>query len=753
MYNKRSKLSARNMSSCLAFTAFAFGCTTLSAAVIEEIIITAQKREQNLSDVGISVTAFSGDQIKELGLTSTQQIDQHTPGLMVTDYGGGVTTVFTIRGSSQLDFSDQQEPPVAVYVDETYNSYLAGVGFNFYDLDRIEILRGPQGTLFGRNATGGLAHLISRRPSQEYEGYVDLSVAEYGKVRVEAAAGGPLTDTLSGRLSLMSDKDDGYVKNREGGGLLKVNNNSGRAQLLFEPSEDLSLLLSARWSIDDGNGQGWHIQRAVTDFGGAAGLTGDGLVKLATSEQHQVFCGQLGYPVPALGSTDCLGFKEPADGVHKVGVDQSGDFEREHYGTTAKLEWKIGEVILSSITNYQDFSKDYLEDTDGTAAPLFEFFQNMDSNQFSQELRLAGENETLNWVTGIYYLNIDGTFNAGSNLSGLFGFDNENNYELETTSYAVFGQAEYDISKTLTALTGFRWTEDKKDYLFNVSCTEQASGTCDAWFAGTVQQTGFNGKRSEGEWSGMLELDWRPNNDWLVYGKLSRGNKAGGFNGSSIAFFAPEETEFDSEILTSYELGFKGELMDGGARVNASVFVYDYKDFQTFTTLGASYLLFNIDAKMTGAEVEFIVNPADGLEFLFGVSVMDSEQIDLVYPDGVSRNPPTPNTPELSINGLARYEWSALGGQVAAQIDFNYVDERSLNAVPHPALFADSYFVANAKLGWTSANEHWGVDLWVKNLGDEDYQTTVFDASTFTGVTLEAYGSPRWAGVNINYQW
>ena len=262
-------------SSLLLMGVLGVASMTAHAVVLEEVIVTAQKREQSIQDVGISITAFSGEQIKQLGFTSTQEIDQQTPGLMVTDYGNGVTTVFTVRGSSQLDFADHQEPPVAVYLDGAYNSYLSGVGFMFYDLERIEVLRGPQGTLFGRNATGGLVQLITAKPTREFEAYVELTGGEYGKRRFEGAVSGPITDTVSGRLSLFFDHDDGFIENRIGDDLLNTDNQSGRAQLLFEPNEDVSLLISGRWAIDDVNGQGYSVTQAVTSE--------DGLVRLSTS--------------------------------------------------------------------------------------------------------------------------------------------------------------------------------------------------------------------------------------------------------------------------------------------------------------------------------------------------------------------------------------------------------------------------------------------------------------------------------------
>ncbi len=184
---------------------------TGSSQVLEEIVVTAQKREQALQDVGISVTAFSGDQLRELGMTNTQQLQEHVPGLLVTGFGGGATTVFTVRGSGQLDFGDQQESPVAVYIDGAYNSYIAGVGFNFFDLERVEVLRGSQGTLFGRNATGGLVHLITAKPTREFEGYGEFTAGENDKIRFEGAVGGPISDSLAGRLSIAYENDDSYM--------------------------------------------------------------------------------------------------------------------------------------------------------------------------------------------------------------------------------------------------------------------------------------------------------------------------------------------------------------------------------------------------------------------------------------------------------------------------------------------------------------------------------------------------------------
>ena len=730
--------------------------------ILEEVLVTAQKREQNLSDVGISVTAFSGEQLKGLGMTSTTQLDDQTPGLMVTDIAGG-TTAFTIRGSSQLDFADHQEPPVAVYSDDVYNSYLAGVGFSFFDVERIEVLRGPQGTLFGRNATGGLVHIVSAKPTRENEGYIELTGGEFGQIRTEGVLSGPLGETLAGRLSITYEDTDGYQENRIGDDLNDVNNFSGRAQLLFDPSDDLSIHVSGRWSTDDTNGQGYNLRPGLTDIGGIPGLPGDGLVHEGTVAQQNAFCAGFfgpGFPIVP-GATDCFGFTEPDDGDNKVAVNETGFFKRDHYGFTGKIEWQISDNLkLVSITDWQDFSKRYLEDTDSTPADLFTFPQDMDSNAISEELRLHGDSERLKWVAGFYYLNIDSDYRSGTNTFNCCLFQFDNTFQLETETYAFFAQGEYEFSPQFSFIGGLRWTEDKKDFGATPICNSAGPGAafglpadpCPFFFGG-LAQTGppIVDSRTEGEWSGVFELDWRPNDDWLIYAKYSRGNKAGGYNaGAAMLFDTATALEFQSEVLTSYEGGFKATLFDGKARLNASVFYYDYKDFQSFSQQGANLVVFNTDAKNVGTEIELIANPLEGWEFLFGLSLQDAKQKDVPF-GPTTRDRPMPNAPDVTFNGLGRYEWPIFNGTMAAQVDFNYVDDRVLNGIDHPGLFDGSYIVANARLGYATEDGKWEASVWVKNLNDANYVPTLFDISIFTGTIIDAPNAPRWFGGTIKY--
>ena len=233
----------------VAFTIFlSFVSVVARAAVLEEIIVTAQKRSQNVQDIGIAITAITGEQMEALGYTNAQQVSAMAPGVSTVQPNGEANYSIAIRGVSSSDFTTNVESPVAVYLDEVYISQASGTGFALFDMQRVEILRGPQGTLFGRNATGGLVHFVSRKPSQDTDGYVKVTAGEYNQIKFEGALGGALSESLSARLSVSTHHNDGYITNRLGKDLNNANDKSWRLQLLATPSAEVEFLLSARGS-------------------------------------------------------------------------------------------------------------------------------------------------------------------------------------------------------------------------------------------------------------------------------------------------------------------------------------------------------------------------------------------------------------------------------------------------------------------------------------------------------------------------
>jgi iron complex outermembrane receptor protein len=736
----------------LIASAAACSAQVAMAAELEEIVVTAQKREQLLQDVGVSIAAFSGDRLRELGLASTTDLGQKTAGLVITEFAGVPSvSVFTIRGVSQNDFQDHHEGPNAVYVDGVYTSFLGGIGQQMYDVDRVEVLRGPQGTLFGRNATGGLVHVVNRRPSRSFDGYADLTLGEHGLVQFEGAIGGALGETVSGRLSVASNRHDPLVENRIGPDVYDANDYSGRAQLLFQPTDAVDLLLSVTASrTDDVHAGGHHARPAFFD---PTGAFDDGRTNFANPEQHVAFCAAAFGTVVAPDTTDCFGYREPDDDPFTGSFDNPGKFDREFYSVSATLDWRFSSFTLTSISNFQTIDKVYSADTDSSPIESGDLANAQDSDQFSQELRIAGEGDDFRWVAGLYYLSIDGDFVTESLARDTFDLHGVNSYTTETESFAVFAQAEYDFTDTITGIFGARWTEDDASMDFRPTCIGFGCTILLAPFPDSAQVVGFKGSQSSGEPSAKLQVNWKPDADWLLYAGVTRGTKAGGFTATSLLTLPPEALPFEPEKLTSYEVGFKSTLFDRRLQLNASAFYYDYEDYQAYTWAGVSADIFNADAEVTGGEIELSARPWEGWQFDFGVSLLDATVKDIALPSGRIADQKMPQAPDLSMNGLVRYEWPAFGGKLSAQVDANYVGERVFDTLNHEVLTGGSYTLANARLGYASGNSPWEVAVFCRNFTDEQFVVTAFDISFLNGTVSNAINAPRWFGGEFRYRW
>jgi len=718
-----------------------------AAQILEEVVVTAQKREQASQDVGISMTALSGKVLENLGMTQTEDLPMQTPGLTFSGYGGGVTTVFTIRGSGQLNFSDAYEPPVAVIQDGAYNSFIGGVGNAFFDLERVEVLRGPQSTLFGRNATGGVIQLISKRPEATPSFNASLTGGSLGLFRAETAFGGAIGENLSARAALFAERDGGYMKDRNGDDLNNTKNISGRLQFLYKPREDISFHLLGRFSTDNTRTQGY-----VTKPG--AVLANNAVVANPTRAVFNSFCTGLVGSAPPPGSITCFGHVEPDNDPYTLATDRKGTFDRDHYGVTGTLDWKIGNAVsLVAITDYQDFNKAYLnEDSDGTPLDLFTFDQSQKAKQFSQELRFQGDHDGFRWIAGGYYLNIDSSFVVDNGLVFVPVFFGGTATQ-KTETWAGFGQIEVDLAPRVTAIAGLRWTTDRKNARV-VSTVDKIANNVRCLPGDVVQFCGPYGRsRTEDKWSGVVELDYRVTDDVLLYAKATRGVKAGGFNVNSIFFFNANEFEFGGETLDSLEGGVKSVFWDGRARFNASVYHYDYKDFQTFTVQGTSTKVFNINARNTGAEIEAALSPVDGLELSLGAAVQDAKQLKLASAYGGVRDRPMPNAPDFSLSALVRYTWPAWTGNAYVQGDVAYSGKRTLDAIDNPAAYSPASTTLNARAGWDMADDRFGLDLWVRNVTDEEVVNFYADTSTIFGGIIYGYAPPRTFGATLRFKY
>lgn len=727
-----------------------------SANVLEEVIITAQKREQSLQDVGISVSAFSGDQLKQLGYTNTTDITAQTPALNFSSWSPSLTFL-NIRGVAQSDFADHHEPPNALYIDEAYVSSMGAVEAQMFDLERVEVLRGPQGTLFGRNATGGLLHLLSTKPSEEFEAYAEVTFAEYEQVKLEGAVGGALTDSILGRLSIATNRHDGWLDNRTGEDLGDAESYAIRGQLLFDLSEGSDLLLKLHHSEYNANGAAYSFA--------ANGVGPNGLGVTLDRTELGTFVDFFGNTFQTCPGCNAHWYTEP-DGDRRTGsVDEVGDFDRSITGMTGKFTMSIGDVELTSITDYLVIHKDYLEDTDASPVVIVRFFTDQNLKQFSQEVRLHAEKDRFNWTAGAYYLDIDNDTASGLapiNIAPFLGLNFPGAFvplntgfvaNTSTESWALFGHAEYDLSSKVTLIAALRYTEDEKtaDYTLSDDTPPPPFGPGPVFQQFNSHTSPFATQEFENV-AAKVEIDWKPTDDLLLYASYNRGHKAGSFNYPFIGPVNFSALSHDEEVLTSIEAGFKGTFQDGRIRLNVSAFYYDYKDHQASFFVNLSNIIGNVDAEAYGLEAELVVSATDRLEFMLGASFEETETKDVGMPDGSVQDRELSFVPDFTLNGLARYTWPMAKGNLTAQVDFNYSDDYCFTVVCHFSERADSYVVGNARLTYTASDEKWSVSAFVRNLGDTDYRIYATDAS-FVGFHTDVLNPPRWFGATFSYYW
>lgn len=730
------------------------------SGVLEEIIVTAQKREQSLQDVGIAVTAFTGEQIEQLGFTNTTDIVAMTPGLHYTVPNAESSQInFFLRGVGLNDFADANENPVAVYVDDVYRPAMGGLSFQLFDVERVEVLRGPQGTLFGRNTTGGLVHFVSRRPTEEPDGYVNATVGDFSQVKLEGALGGAISDSVAGRLSLAMNKHDGWTENRAGPDYNETDAKAARAQLLFTPTDTVGILLNGWWSDNDASVGAWQHQATRFNADGQS-------VPLGPNEQDMsVDCNadtvlDAGDLRPAPG-TDCFGYRD-TDGDPWAGeFDRDGRVEVETSGLAANLDWQLGDFNLTSITAFQTVERLQSEDTEASPFPLIMPTFAAETDTITQELRIGSDGEAFRWLAGLYYFDNEVKGHYTLDLTNLgFIFFNAN-YTQETDSLALFGQVEFDLAEQWTLIAGVRVENEEKtlDYL-NVD----ESGLFDLIFGSPLafdfsqQSVGDLAQHDNDSVSGKLELDWRPNDNLLLYGSVSQGTKSAGFNVGFLdqtflfASNTPETIPFGEETLRSYEIGFKSTIMDGRARLNGSAFYYDYEDFQTFRFEVLNQVIFNTDAEVSGAELELQASPGEGWDVALGLSVLDATAEGIPDPAG---GPPRERdmvaSPDLSANALVRYAWPAFGGELAVQAWASYQDELFYDIQNVPVSREDGYTVGNLRLAYSSGDERWQLAAFAHNITDEEYLSYTFDFTGTFGFNQQAYGPPRWIGVSLQY--
>lgn len=721
------------------------------ATALEVIEVTAQKRSQSIQAVGVSVTALSGDQMDALGLDSTQEITQQIPGLQIQSFSPAFT-VFNLRGISQNNFTDNLEAPVAAYFDDVYVGSMNAIGGQMYDLERTEVLRGPQGTLFGRNATGGLIHFVTKKASDEdFNGYMSTEISEFGSYSVDGAVGGALSDSVRGRIAGRWETSDGYLQagsipagtlGPNSPEINAVSDSMGadgyslRGNLQIDATNDTTISLTASYSKDNDVPVGAYVVYLT-------GLDENGLG------------GEIDASNPLTGDV----FKHAGSDKSVAGIDTGLD--REMTSVTATIDTIFSnDLELSSITNWLDMDKSNREDSGGGVVP-FAFYTDAQYQQVSQELRLSDTNDDFRWQLGMYFLKIDleaqsaTDSNAVTNGNGgPAGAYFEGASKLNSTNWSIFGQAEYDLNDSLTVIAGYRWSEDDKDFEFVNRARAGALNLPD----GTVLFDLDNEAVGEyagvpeidyGDYAARLQLNWQLD-DTLVFLSYNRGIKGGNWSPNSNVKI--ENFKHKAETLHSYELGIKTSFWDDDARLNATAFYYDYEDYQTFSLVSFVPQISNSDATSIGGEIELTLTPTDNWDILLGLSVIDSEVDEVLgaIPGSIVEGAEFPNAPRYSANYLFRYYWEALEGEFSVQLDGVYNDKQYIEGHNSASSLQEAYGRANASINYNAKEGDWGVRLWIKNITNAENAVYSLDVG---GFVVRQYESPRWVGITASYNW
>jgi iron complex outermembrane receptor protein len=682
---------------------------------IGEIIVTAQKRSQRLDDVGVTINVLTGEDLKAAGAESIVDLAGITPNVQIKNVLANSIVNVSIRGIGLNDYAVNNNPAAGVYVDNVYLVSPAMLSFGLFDVDRVEVLKGPQGDLYGRNTNAGAINIISRKPSDTAEASLSVGYGRYNSFNAEGAIGGPVGDSLSARIALetvqqSSGWQTNYVTGESVGDTDRMN---GRLQLDWQASDSLNFLLSAHYGYNNSDVLLYKADNILTT-------------------EEDAFAS------------------EP----RTAGAGNDPRMKLRSSGVSLTANWEIApDVTLTSISAYEHFSRLHREDTDGTSLSYLDSTYDNEIDQYSQELRIAYSGNGLELIFGGYFSNDEvltrDEFFA-PDLLPLFGLAGleiiGNSYRQETDAYAAFGHAEIELAPRVTLIGGLRYTEESKD--FDQATTFLcAAGSCFDVFPPVANHF------STSNVSGKIGVNYQLADRTLLYGSISRGFKSGGFQGQ-LTFDPAALQPFDDEKLTAYELGIKSRLAPN-IQFNAAVFHYDYSDLQIYGPLfdspvGVLFGIANVgDARVNGAEADIWWRATDGLDLKFGIGAIDTKVTRSIVA-GVAEGSVLPNSPELTLNGLARYEWD-LSDNMAADITLSgkYQSKTRFDVVRAPDEAVEGgYFVGNAEVG-LSFSENWRLAVWAKNIFDKLYRTQALNTSV--GWTSH-FGPPRTFGVSLSYE-
>tara|TARA_R110002110_G_scaffold91264_2_gene237512 strand:- start:132736 stop:135099 length:2364 start_codon:yes stop_codon:yes gene_type:complete len=738
-----------------------------AALQLEEVMVTARKRTESLQSAPVSAAIFDADSLADAQINAATEIIERVPGLVINSDNVTQPNVF-MRGIGTDIQSAASNPSVGMFVNEVYMARAMAFSMELFDLQQVEVVRGPQGILYGKNVTGGVVNFVTNKPTDETTAGFRAGGGNYNLIEVQGFANGALSDTVQGRISATSRSRDGYAKNTfTGNDMEDLQASSVRGQLRFLPNEDLDILVSADTNRHRSTAQ-W--------------------IDIVIPSEHNI---PFKNPDPRKGPNNVDGKSDAdVDGIDVTvnwstdagaltsitalrtgtfeGVSNDGgsyiDFTALPYGDDGRVDF--GELHFGGgpVSN-EDFNDDYY---------LNEKKEDVDT--FSQELRWTSTLDgSLNYMTGLFYMTekIDRSEDQTYLFVEFFnqGFESART-QSDNTTFGVFGELTWDLSDTLSVVAGARYTYDEKE--FEVERGNEGDFLGAPFFDENGNIVNSFTASDKKDWDSIdpsLTVNWQATDDVFLYATYSTGFKSGGWNGENATTAAEATASYDEEDATNYEIGAKTELFDSRLRLNATAFFTQYDDLQTqqFVIFDANLPADNIianagEAEVKGVEIEFAGLITDWWTVSGSYAYQDGEitgdliSTDLQYDPSCDCSVPVPSnlkgndlrrTPENSYNLVNTFSFDmGNSGEIDVVVDYAFTGEYEFDNENNPRTTNDDFGIWNASVNWMSADQQWEVSVWGKNLDDELYFSGKTDV---IGSVLGSYGAPRTYGVNLRW--
>ncbi|HMO75745.1 MAG TPA: TonB-dependent receptor [Sphingopyxis sp.] len=689
---------------------------------VGDIVVTAQKRAQNLQDVPISVTAFDDTAIREAGFTNSLSIGDQVPNLEIKTFGG-VPNIF-IRGVGNNDFNASSIGPISIYRDDVVVASTGSQIFSLFDLERIEVVRGPQGTLFGKNTTGGAIQFFSKLPGDSFEGNARFGYGRFDLFEAEAAASLPLAEGLSLRVAGIVRRRDGEKLNLfTGDRAIDVDEAAARAILRWRPSGDTDI----RLSVGGGRDRSDYLENK---------------------------------PVGTINGADLFGYSDPFPNDARL-LNFNGESRNHSDNVFANLSiaQSFGNFTFKSLSGYDKSDVDNRVDVDGGPFRINHINFLTEAEQLTQEFQLAYDSGPLNAIAGLYYFQEDVDADSNADLLGELSFADGalpliTRASRKNKAYAIFGQATYSVLPTLRLTLGGRYTIDKVRVAHRA---DLIPGFFDADIpdgapVNLVPFARLGDTFKSFSWRVSADVDLT--DDIMAYASIDRGFKAGGFNIGLITSIE-ERTRVDPEYLTSYEIGLKSTLLDRRLRLNLSAFYYDYTDLQVLSvnrqagsavpTLGLDNAA---DATIKGIEVEATAVPADWLDLGLNLGILDAKYKNYLSGaiDPVTGDPRDfsgnrmPGAPKFTLSTFAQATLPVGDFETRWRIEYNYTGKKYYNNAQDELISSgEGYGLLNLRVAFADPGRGWELAAWARNVTGKAYIVDATDTSGF-GFVPRYYG-------------